>query len=670
MSVNYVIATWSGYTGRRVNKAPLMKDTLRDHLMQLVILSHQITQITIMEPINDGEIVEGYYDIDDIIIMLREKGIIIEQIKCLNRGYSNGQWITACEKYGKKFDYYLLVEDDYCPFRDHFDELHILKYKLLFPNKVGKMSGKFLGQGTTSGISENCPIHFECQCFFSSETFQIIQDTYPRIIDSLEELGNQFGEIIGYNGGHLQIAFTQLFVKAKIELQDFNFGRVVYWYDTPGVNVYLDKGESRPKVELNDRTDWIIGPVQLIDKNRHIHMGVKQTCILVLSNHRSGSSMVTSLLEDSGCFLGHSKSNHIDTHNSKGYFENMKILSFNERVLASLGSSWKTPTIPPINPDTSTVDELMFIINTDYNSEQLIAIKDPRIIYLYPIYIQALNKLNIRVKIIYINREHDNVCNSLSRVQKIPYELCSKLYYTYKNRGNNICEELDSLKINLQAVLNKQELDKISAFINHPSFRPTGNELIDNKLINFTSHAYRPSSYQSSTVFSLVFELIAKARPVNKFVEIGILDGYSLSEFLRFIPPSAPVIACDIFEQFNGNHSNYDKMIQKFAAYENVTILRMDFNDAHTMFNDIDIMHIDIANTGNTYKFAVENYLPKITPGGFMILEGGSNERDNVDWMIKYNKPPIKPYVDSLKRSNFEVHSIDIFPSITILRKI
>jgi hypothetical protein len=52
---------------------------------------------------------------------------------------------------------------------------------------------------------------------------------------------------------------------------------------------------------------------------------------------------------------------------------------------------------------------------------------------------------------------------------------------------------------------------------------------------------------------------------------------------------------------------------------------------------------------------------------GVMILEGGSEARDNVDWMDKYNKKKIKPYLDSIS-GDYIIHTINKFPSITIIK--
>jgi hypothetical protein len=171
------------------------------------------------------------------------------------------------------------------------------------------------------------------------------------------------------------------------------------------------------------------------------------------------------------------------------------------------------------------------------------------------------------------------------------------------------------------------------------------------------------SSYKNEITYGELINGITYTLNPKLIVEFGILDGYSLKHFINGLSNETIIKAYDIFEDFNGNHANKDKLIEIFKEHENVSIEYGDFYKLHDTLKEIDILHIDIANNGDVYEFAINNYLPKLSKNGVIILEGGSEERDNVEWMIKYNKPKIQPIV---KKYNMKV--IGTFPSITLFK--
>jgi len=125
--------------------------------------------------------------------------------------------------------------------------------------------------------------------------------------------------------------------------------------------------------------------------------------------------------------------------------------------------------------------------------------------------------------------------------------------------------------------------------------------------------------------------------------------------------------AYDIFEEFNGNHAQKDKLISLFKDYDNVSINYGDFYEVHKTINNVDIIHIDIANNGDVYEYAVKNYLPKLSDNGILLMEGGSKERDNIEWMIKYNKPKMQPIIEKY-RNLCKIKVIGKMPSLTIIK--
>ena len=176
------------------------------------------------------------------------------------------------------------------------------------------------------------------------------------------------------------------------------------------------------------------------------------------------------------------------------------------------------------------------------------------------------------------------------------------------------------------------------------------------------------SSYNNSITYKEIIDGIIFVKNNKKIVEFGILEGLSLTSFVENSVPTCQINAYDIFEEFNGNSANKKQLLEQFSKYKNVNIEYGDFYNKYKdiIDNSIDIIHIDIANNGETYEYAINNYISKLTKNGIMIIEGGSEERDNIEWMNKYNKPKIKQVIE--KYSNkYTFKTIGNIPSITLI---
>jgi hypothetical protein len=177
------------------------------------------------------------------------------------------------------------------------------------------------------------------------------------------------------------------------------------------------------------------------------------------------------------------------------------------------------------------------------------------------------------------------------------------------------------------------------------------------------------SSYSENS-FDLVFEAIAFSLNPQVVVEVGLLEGFSLQCILKNVSKDCKVYGYDLFEDFPFNAAKKEDLEKKFEYYKNLTLCKNEYKIVPFLHlkNTVDIFHIDIANNGEVFKYCVENYLPRLNKNGIMILEGGSKERDEIEWMKKYKKAPINPYLESIKvKHNFIV--LDKFPSLTIFKK-
>ena len=179
------------------------------------------------------------------------------------------------------------------------------------------------------------------------------------------------------------------------------------------------------------------------------------------------------------------------------------------------------------------------------------------------------------------------------------------------------------------------------------------------------------SSYNNTLNYGDLLSFVCWNKNPKKIVEIGILQGYSLSVFCKYSKEDSKIDAYDIFDEFNGNGANRKDIENLFKSEKKVNIDYGDFYKLKDKYEDnsIDILHVDIANNGDVYEYVFDNYISKIKKDGLIIFEGGSEERDNIEWMKKYNKPPMNNILQKYEEK-YEILTIGCVPSITFIKNI
>lgn len=153
MSINYVMACWSGM--RRVNPKKYIKNRaifLQEHFKQLQILSHSISQITVVVNHNPEEPPEFRDFLNSLPPTVRHAQVVL--IERPNVGFSYGGYSDVFAKYRTSFSHYILMEDDYTYVMDDFDA--IMMQKMEDANKCGFVSF-WNAQGTKKQMLDRLP---------------------------------------------------------------------------------------------------------------------------------------------------------------------------------------------------------------------------------------------------------------------------------------------------------------------------------------------------------------------------------------------------------------------------------------------------------------------------------------------------------------------------------
>lgn len=161
---------------------------------------------------------------------------------------------------------------------------------------------------------------------------------------------------------------------------------------------------------------------------------MKQICILVLGMHRSGTSALTGVLQYLNVDLG-SELLEGSQENEKGFFENLHLMLFNDKILNKTNSSWDDVFFDyDIQQNLITKDdtaELKSILLREFSSSKLFAIKDPRICYLFPLYEQVLKELQIDIKVLLPYRNPVEVAQSLEKRNGFSIEKSIALWFNH-----------------------------------------------------------------------------------------------------------------------------------------------------------------------------------------------------------------------------------------------
>lgn len=186
--------------------------------------------------------------------------------------------------------------------------------------------------------------------------------------------------------------------------------------------------------------------------------------------------------------------------------------------------------------------------------------------------------------------------------------------------------------------------------------------------------------------FGEIFEHIVKACKVRNIVELGVLEGYSTLHlakglafnkeyFVRF-GISFHLDAYDLWDDYEFKHGNLQEvqaLLNENNLQDFVTLYKADAFEVHKKYADksVYLLHVDLSNTGETVKQIMQLWNNKMIHNGIILFEGGSVERDNIGWMIKYNMPSIRNELNNNEIIDkfYIFGTYEKFPSLTFVYK-
>lgn len=272
----------------------------------------------------------------------------------------------------------------------------------------------------------------------------------------------------------------------------------------------------------------------------------KKPVVCILGMHRSGTSLLTKILNITGLYLGDKDILHTQSFdsNKKGHWENLKILEINEKILALFGGDWKSP---PVFPEKWEDDQRLNYLYEDafkllkkMECKNIIwGFKEPRTCLTLPFW----QKIIPNMLFVIPYRHPADVALSLQKRNNFNFHRGLLLYLSYWNSILKFTHNKKRVFVDFNKLFEKDnlklELGKIINFINSDEMKISNDKL--KKIENFRDNELRHhrrrfgfSKINSRILLELICEsflnykekpsFIKKIRTLIKKLSRGILD--------------------------------------------------------------------------------------------------------------------------------------------------
>lgn len=248
--------------------------------------------------------------------------------------------------------------------------------------------------------------------------------------------------------------------------------------------------------------------------------------VVVVGMHRSGTSLVGSLLSNLGIDMGDTAAS--DLHNVSGYYEDLALLKINEKILGNMGATWSNP------PSEAAIEKEMDQIREIYREfvehhEGRWGVKDPRL----SLFIKPFLDVVENPKVIFCRRPVDQVAKSLRERDLVPEEATVQLRTRYNKAIEKVLSGYDHLIVEYDNLVNdpKTTVTAIADFV--------GVEMRDSALRKIKSQGELKREKSKHLLLSLSADIGRVLRKPNLLVQKSIFQRirkyvHSFARLLKF----------------------------------------------------------------------------------------------------------------------------------------
>ncbi|MCI8292018.1 MAG: hypothetical protein HFH53_00580 [Hespellia sp.] len=189
--------------------------------------------------------------------------------------------------------------------------------------------------------------------------------------------------------------------------------------------------------------------------------------LVIILGMRSGTSLTAQISQRMGAYLGEMEElMGAALGNPDGHFENLDVVHMNDNILHFCDREWyslETPVLDYNSPQMKqAMQEIKEIIQKLFEKSDTVAIKDPRISVLLPIWDKVLNELDIELRYIWVFRNPLEVMESLRKRDGYCSRYVLMLWIHHNLSILKYLQEREYLLINYKDILGQsQALEKL-----------------------------------------------------------------------------------------------------------------------------------------------------------------------------------------------------------------
>lgn len=347
--------------------------------------------------------------------------------------------------------------------------------------------------------------------------------------------------------------------------------------------------------------------------------------VIILGMHRSGTSLVSQACQCMGAYLGEKNELLPATKaNQDGFFENLKITDLDNDIMQLCNRRWydlKELEWDSKNPKLlEKVGELKVCIQKLFKNSDKVAVKDPRISLLLPLWEKIICELDIEVRYIWVFRNPLEVAESLRKRNGYSIRHGILLWGYYNLSISKFLEEKDYFLLDYEDILKDiQVFEDICGL-----FDRKFDDVIKRKLENIVKPKYCHSTYSKQDVENVgslfVFDLYNSL--LKRYITRECVFNFEKQYLLETADITSKYIDYEILEK---SERIEDKRIIIYGAgdygkraarmFTQLGISRFDFCDRDTCKQEMKLMGRDIFSIADIEKM-----------GNFLIVIAIDNE--------------------------------------------